>query len=160
MLIQGTGVILPSFDCRGWALTWWLSWGHFPLLRPCFDGVGYRGTSVAMPGNGGGFNLALTLPSFFPNPYRKLTVNIGRTLVVILGLFLPWFFPGSAVAFPLRFRCGTVVVRLLIRNAAPLFYGCRICRIFACSSPVQPLFYRCRICRNFRRFLAASTPFL
>ncbi len=56
----------------------------------------------------GGFNLALTLPSFFPNPYRKLTVNIGRTLVVILWSFLPWFFPGSAVAFPLRYGCCSV----------------------------------------------------
>lgn len=50
------------------------------------------------------------------------------------------FFRGSSLVHPLRFRCVSVVVRLLIRNAAPLFYGCRICRIFACSSPVQPLF--------------------
>ena len=88
-------------------------------------------------------NLAVILPSFFLNPYRKLTVIIGRTLVVTLrlflwvttGLFLPWFFRGSSVAF-----------RLLIRSAAPLFYGCCICCIFAASSPLQPLFYRRPFC--------------
>lgn len=52
------------------------------------------------------------------------------------------FFRGSSLVRPLRFRCGTVVVRLLIRAAAPLFYGCCICCIFAAFSPLQPLFYR------------------
>ena len=60
----------------------------------------------------------------------------------------------------MRFRCGSVVVRLLIRNAAPLFYGCHICNIFrlflACSTPFLWVLHLL----HFRRFIAASTLFL
>ena len=77
------------------------------LLRRFDDGVGDSPTyirpihpqAVAVLSLGGvGLNLAVTLLSFFLNPYRKLTVIIGRTLVVTLllflvvtlWLFLPW----------------------------------------------------------------------
>ena len=74
----------------------------------------------------------------------------GTGAVSTLLLSCCHFFRGSSLVRPLRFRCGTVVVRLLIRAAAPLFYGCHIRNIFA--------FLWVSHLSQFRRFIAASSP--
>lgn len=77
-------------------------------------------------------------------PPRGLIFNLR-------GYRVPWSLRRGLVAGPRRCTLSSPyrVLRCfsgLCREFNPFFYGCRICRFFACSSPVRPLFYGCRIC--------------
>ena len=77
-------------------------------------------------------------------PPRGLIFNLR-------GYRVPWSLRRGLVADPRR--CTPPrriefygVFRDFVGSSTLFFYGCRICRFFACSPPVQPLFYGCRIC--------------
>ncbi len=67
-------------------------------------------------------------------------LNQGTGAASTLLLTCGHFFRGSSLVRPLRFRGGTVVLPLLIRDAAPFFMGVGFVGILTAFSRLQPFF--------------------